>query len=89
MADAPPHLRSQAYAWSLFFYALGAIIVFPAIGVISDAHGERIALGILGVLVVIGGLIAVSARRFVQGDLDRAAAAAAADSAAAHSTAAE
>jgi MFS family permease len=73
---APPHLRSQAYAWSLFFYALGAIIIFPAIGVISDAHGERIALGILGVLVVIGGLIGVSARRFVQGDLDRVAAAA-------------
>jgi MFS family permease len=73
---APAELRSQAYAWSLFFYALGAICISGIIGAIADAHGQRVALGFLGVLVIVGGLIGVSARRFVQGDLDRIASAA-------------
>ncbi|HUC04059.1 MAG TPA: MFS transporter [Acidimicrobiales bacterium] len=67
----PPSLRSQAYAWSLFFYALGAICISGLIGAVADARGQRVALGFLGVLVVVGGLIAVSARRFVHGDLER------------------
>ena len=67
---APPKLRSQAYAWSLFFYALGAICISGIIGAIADAHGQRVALGFLGLLVIVGGLLGVSARRFVQHDLD-------------------
>jgi MFS family permease len=69
---APPDLRSQAYAWSLFFYALGAVCISGIIGGIADARGQRVALAFLGLLVVIGGLIGVSARRFVPGDLERA-----------------
>jgi MFS family permease len=73
---SPPNLRSQAYAWSLFFYALGAICISGIIGAIGDAHGQRIALGFLGVLVIIGGLVGITARRFVREDLDRIAASA-------------
>jgi MFS family permease len=68
---APASLRSQAYAWSLFFYALGAICISGFIGVIADARGQRTALASLGVLVIVGALIAMSASRFVDGDLAR------------------
>jgi MFS family permease len=68
---SPPHLRSQAYAWSLFFYALGAICLSGVIGAIADAHGQRMAMSFLSALVVIGGLVGMSARRFVKGDLEQ------------------
>ncbi len=71
---APPKLRSQAYAWSLFFYALGAICISGFIGTVADAHGQRAALSFLGVLVLTGGLISMSASRYVKSDLARAAA---------------
>ncbi len=67
----PAELRSQAFAWSLFFYALGAICLSAVIGAIADAAGPRIGMGSLAVLVIVGGLIGVSARRLVRGDLDR------------------
>ena len=70
----PAELRSQAYAWSLFFYALGAVCLSAVIGAIADASGQRIGMGSLAVLVIIGGVIGMSARRFVRGDLDRLAA---------------
>jgi MFS family permease len=60
-----PALRSQAYAWTLFFFALGAGVLTGFIGVIADAHGQRVALGVLAVLLIVAGPIAVSARRFV------------------------
>ncbi len=60
-----PALRSQAYAWTLFFFALGAGILTGFIGVIADAHGQRVAMGVLAVLLIAAGPIAVSARRFV------------------------
>jgi branched-chain amino acid transport system ATP-binding protein len=69
---APPRLRSQAYAWSLFFYSTGAIVVSVVIGGISDAHGQRVSLTVLAVLVLIGGLVNVSASRFVDVDIERA-----------------
>ncbi len=67
----PAELRSQAYAWLLFFYALGAVCLSAVIGAVADATGQRIGMGSLAVLVIIGGLIGMSARRFVRGDLDR------------------
>lgn len=68
---SPPNLRSQAYAWSLFFYALGALCITPIIGVIADAHGQRVAMVCLAGLVMVGGLVGLSARKFVKGDLAR------------------
>jgi MFS family permease len=67
----PADLRSQAYAWSLFFYALGAVCFSAVIGAIADAQGQRIAMGFLAALTIIGGCIGFSARRFVAGDLER------------------
>jgi len=71
----PSRLRSQAYAWSLFFYALGAICLSGVIGAVADARGQREAMSFLAVLVIVGGLVGLSARKFVAGDLERLAAA--------------
>ena len=68
---APPKLRSQAYAWSLFFYALGAICLSGIIGSVADAHGQRSALSLLAALVMVGGVVGLSATRLVKGDLAR------------------
>jgi MFS family permease len=68
---SPAHLRSQAYSWSLFFYALGAICISPIVGTIADAYGQRIAMTCLAGLVTIGGLVGLSVRKFVKGDLER------------------
>jgi branched-chain amino acid transport system ATP-binding protein len=69
---APPRLRSQAYAWSLFFYSTGAVVVSVFIGGISNAHGQRVSLLILSGLVFVGGVINASASRFVNLDIERA-----------------
>ena len=66
---APPRLRSQAYAWSLFFYSLGAIFGGVVIGGVADAHGQRPAMVILSLLVAAGGAVSISARRFVGRDI--------------------
>ena len=68
---APAKLRSQAYAWSLFFYALGAICLSGVIGSVADSHGQRAALTLLALLVTVGGLVGLSATRLVKGDLAR------------------
>ncbi|HEY1826397.1 MAG TPA: MFS transporter [Acidimicrobiales bacterium] len=63
-----PALRSQAYAWTLFFFALGAGVLTGFIGVIADAHGQRVAMCVLAAFLIVAGPIAVSARRFVIAD---------------------
>jgi MFS family permease len=68
---SPPQLRSQAYAWSLFFYGLGAICLGSVIGVYADKHGQRPAMVLLSILVLGGGFLAASAKKFVKGDLER------------------
>jgi hypothetical protein len=68
----PAKLRSQAYAWSLFFYALGAICLSGVIGAVADSnhnHGQRTAMSLLAFLVILGGLIGLSAKQFVKSDL--------------------
>ncbi len=59
-----PALRSQAYAWTLFFFALGAGVLTGFIGAIADSHGQRVAMGVLAVFLIVAGPIAISARRF-------------------------
>jgi len=63
-----PALRSQAYAWTLFFFALGAGVLTGFIGAIADAHGQRVAMGMLAVFLIVAGPIAISARRFAIAD---------------------
>src|SRR5437660_1009164 len=69
---APPRLRSQAFAWSLFWYAGGALVWTPIVGGFGDAYGERVAVFILGLLVMTGGAIETTVRAFVERDIKQA-----------------
>ena len=71
-AVVSPRVRSQAYAWSLFWYALGGITVSVVDGAINDANGPRTAFAVLAVVVAVGGLIQVSVRETVEDDVARA-----------------
>ena len=71
-AVVAPRVRSQAYAWSLFWYALGGITVSVVIGSINDANGPRTAFAVLSAVVVVGGLIQASVRETVEADVARA-----------------
>lgn len=68
----PANLRSQTFSWSLLFYALGALVFSPVVGNIADQHGERVAFLVLSVLVMIGGLIAMTTQKFVEEDVAKA-----------------
>jgi branched-chain amino acid transport system ATP-binding protein len=66
---APAPLRSQAYGWSLLFYALGAVVITPITGSVADAHGQRASVAVLSVIVAVGGAVALSVSRFVRADV--------------------
>ena len=65
---APPRIRSQAYAWSLFYYALGGVLVSAIIGGINNAHGPRPALVVLSLICAAGGLVNAQVRRSIAAD---------------------
>jgi MFS family permease len=67
-----PKLRSQAFAWSLIFFTIGALVLSGVIGEVGDVFGERYALVVLAVFVALGGILGGSAGRFVPGDMERA-----------------
>jgi ABC-type branched-subunit amino acid transport system ATPase component/predicted MFS family arabinose efflux permease len=70
---APPKLRAQAYAWSLLWYALGAIVLqVVVIGPVINADGQRVAFLVLAALVGAGGAIAASSNVFVDRDIEQA-----------------
>jgi branched-chain amino acid transport system ATP-binding protein len=70
---SPPALRAQALAWTLLFYALGAIgISAVVIDPVINAHGERVGILVLAVLVAAGGLIGGSSAQFIDGDIEQA-----------------
>jgi ABC-type branched-subunit amino acid transport system ATPase component/predicted MFS family arabinose efflux permease len=69
---APPRIRSQAYAWSLFYYALGGIIVSAVIGAINNAHGPRPALIVLSVICAAGGIVNAQVSGTIDADADDA-----------------
>ena len=66
-----PRLRGQAYSYSLIWVTIGAIVVAPVIGGIANHH-ERAALYVLGALMVMAGLIELTARQFVARDVVQA-----------------
>jgi branched-chain amino acid transport system ATP-binding protein len=68
---APPSLRSQAFSWSLLFYALGALTFSGIIGGIADSQGERVAFVWLAVLVIIGGITELTVRGFIDRDVEQ------------------
>jgi branched-chain amino acid transport system ATP-binding protein len=65
---AAPRIRSQAYAWSLFYYALGGIIVSAIIGGLNNAHGPRTALIILSAICAAGGIVNLQIRTTIAAD---------------------
>src|SRR5436190_10293109 len=67
-----PRVRTQAFAWSLLWVAIGAVVISPIIGGIGDASGQRAALWILAVLVIAAGFTETTARRFVERDVAEA-----------------
>jgi branched-chain amino acid transport system ATP-binding protein len=71
--DTPPKLRSQAYAWSIVWVALGAAIVSPTIGSFGDAFNQRVAALVLAALVGMAGFVEITATRFVTRDIAEAA----------------
>jgi len=70
----PARIRGQAYAWSLLFVAVGALVVSVVIGAIADSAGQRTSLVVLSVLLVLGGLLVASGRRYMEADVAAAAA---------------
>ena len=68
----PPRVRSQAYAWSLFWYALGGVVVSAVVAAIQNANGPRPALVALGFVVAAGGAINTTVARTITADGERA-----------------
>jgi len=66
-----PRLRGQAFSYSLLWVALGAVVNGAVIGGISDHH-QRAAAYVLGALIMMAGLVEVTARQFVQRDVAEA-----------------
>jgi ABC-type branched-subunit amino acid transport system ATPase component/predicted MFS family arabinose efflux permease len=66
-----PRLRGQAFSYSLIFTTAGAIVIAPIVGAISNHH-ERAAMWVLGALMMMAGLIEVTARQFIDRDVVQA-----------------
>lgn len=71
-AVVPPRIRAQGYAAVDVFLAFGLFTAIPAFLVV-DAKGLRWGLFSLTPLLIVGGLIYISAQKFVVNDIARAA----------------
>ena len=69
---APPRLRSQAFSYSLLFFALGGIVLSRFAAAVGDDHGLRLGLLLLSAFVAAGGLTEVTVRAFVDRDVAEA-----------------
>jgi len=79
---SPPRVRAQAYAWAILWLGVGALVA-PLLAGIGESSGYRLAIGVLAVTLLLGGVVAASARRAVRADAEAAHAELAAASAAA------
>jgi ABC-type branched-subunit amino acid transport system ATPase component/predicted MFS family arabinose efflux permease len=70
---APPRVRSQAYAWAIIIYACGGVSYLFLAGIGENGSYRTLTI-VLSVIVGLAGLIGVSAQRFVQRDVEQAAA---------------
>ncbi|MDP1793581.1 MAG: MFS transporter [Acidimicrobiales bacterium] len=87
---SPARERSLAFSLGAIFLVLG-VIVFGALGLgtIADDHGLRWGIAALAPWWVVGGLIAATAGKFVEGDVQQAMLASVAEAEAAEAKAAE
>ncbi|MCU1375311.1 MAG: hypothetical protein JWO68_2597 [Actinomycetia bacterium] len=68
----PPRVRSQGFAWAILFLGCGGLLS-PIIADIGDSDaGYRVAVAVLSALLVVGGVLAWSAWRFVARDVAQA-----------------
>ncbi len=68
----PPRIRSQAYAYSLLFFALGGVVLSRIAASTGDVNGLRAGMLLLSVFVAVGGLIGLTSRKFIRRDIDEA-----------------
>ena len=68
---SPARVRGQAYAYAILSLGLGALIA-PFLAGFAEARGYRLAIGILAITLVVGGLVTTTARRTVRQDASRA-----------------
>ncbi len=69
----PPRLRSQAFAYFVFFFGLGAIVIAGFASGIAEDNGYRQGVTILAVFEALAGLIYISAGKFAMKDAEIAA----------------
>jgi branched-chain amino acid transport system ATP-binding protein len=69
---APPRVRSQAYAWAILIYGCGGLSYLLLAGIGEDGSYRTLTL-VLAAIVTVAGLVAVTARRFVDRDVHQAA----------------
>ncbi|MEX2393879.1 MAG: MFS transporter, partial [Actinomycetota bacterium] len=69
----PPRIRSQAYSYSLLFFAAGGVVLSQFAANIGDYHGLRAGTLLLSVFVGIGGVVGITTRRFFRRDVEEAA----------------
>ncbi|HVF33071.1 MAG TPA: MFS transporter [Acidimicrobiales bacterium] len=69
---SPPRLRSQAFSYSLLFFALGGLVLGRTAATVGDDHGMRWGIALLAVFIVAGGLTEITARGFIRRDIAEA-----------------
>lgn len=67
-AIAPAAVRSQAFGWTVVFYAVGAVVVSSIVGAVADASGQRTAMTLLGVMIAAASLIVITTRTMISRD---------------------
>ncbi len=70
---SPARERSLAFSFGAIFLVLG-VVVFYGLGLakIADAHGLRWGVGVLAPWFFVGGMVAYSAHKYVEGDVQAA-----------------
>ncbi len=69
-AITPPRLRSQAFAYFVFFFGLGAIVIAGFASGIAEDYGYRQGLAILAFFEALAGLVYMSSKRFSMKDAE-------------------
>jgi len=69
-AIPPPRLRSQAFAYFVFFFGLGAIVIAGFASGIAEDQGYRQGVAILAVVEAVAGLVYLTSKRFVTKDAE-------------------
>ena len=70
---SPARARAQAYAWAILCLGVGAL-ASPLLAGVGEARGYRLAIGVLALTLVVGGLTATTARHTVRRDAEVASA---------------